>query len=379
VPNDLKGYLDYASTTPLDTEIRQTYEGLLKAYFANSDSLYKDGRQIETMQEESRQQILKLLGLPKHQVIFTSGASEANNLALKGTAFLHQIKPGRILVSAIEHSSVLNSAKQLAEVFGFEVVYLPVDEYGIVKLEALKKNLTADTILVSIQYVNNETGTLEPIREILSLLREYPGVLLHCDCVQALGKIDLSEVKDADLISLSAHKIYGLKGSGVLLKKKHLSLVPLISAGQQEEGLRGGTSNALVNIVFAKTLRLALEKQAEHFEYVTSLNQKLRKGLKDEVIFLSPDNASPYILSIANLKLSSEVWMNALEKAGFLVSAKSTCSSRKTSDSHVLVAMGIKPKLRQNVIRVSLSHLVEPADIDRFIAVNKEILAHYGL
>ncbi|MDD6467976.1 MAG: cysteine desulfurase family protein [Erysipelotrichaceae bacterium] len=373
-------YVDYASTTPTSPEVLKTYHQLLDRYFANSESLHQLGMEVSQLMEKSRQQTASLLHVLPNEVIFTSGASEANSLAVKGTAFAYQHLGKHIITSKIEHSSVLNAMKQLEEVFGFEVTYLPVDEEGKVSVEELKKHLRSDTILCSIMYVNNEVGSIQPISEIKKLVRQFPNCHLHVDCVQALGKLPI-DFKDIDLATLSAHKIYGLKGSGVLIKKQHIQLIPLINGGQQEFGLRGGTENACTNILFAKTLRMALENQSERAIHVNKLNAYLRNGLKqiENVVINSPKDASDYILSFSCLNLPSEVHMNALNQQGIYVSAQSTCGSKSHSYSYVLEAMGIKNERLHGVIRLSFSHDHTFQQMDEILKAIKENVEKYGI
>lgn len=373
-------YVDYASTTPTSEDVLKSYNQLLNRYYANSESLHSLGVEVYQTMEKSRQQTASLLKVKPNEVIFTSGASEANSMAIKGICFQYQNKGKHIITSRIEHSSVLNAFMQLEEVFGFEVTYIDVDEHGIVNMDQLRNSLRNDTILCSIMYVNNEVGAIQPIDEIKKLIRKYPNCFLHVDCVQALGKLRI-DLQDIDLATMSAHKIYGLKGSGILVKKQHISLVPLINGGQQEMGLRGGTANACTHIMFAKTLRLALEQQEVRYQYVKKLNNFLREELSkiDGVVLNSSSEASPFILSFSCLRLPSEVHMNALNDKGILVSAQSTCGSKSHAYSYVLQAMGIKNERLHGVIRLSLSHLNTMDEMRTIVEVVKENVKKYGI
>ena len=373
-------YVDYASTTPTSEEVLKSYNQLLNRYYANSESLHSLGVEVYQTMEKSRQQTASLLNVKPNEVIFTSGASEANSMAIKGICFQYQTKGKHVITSKIEHSSVINAFKQLEEVFGFEVTYLDVDANGVIDMDQLRNSLRNDTILCSIMYVNNEVGSIQPIDEIKKLVRKYPNCFLHVDCVQALGKLSI-DLQDIDLATMSAHKIYGLKGSGILVKKQHISLVPLINGGQQEMGLRGGTANACTHIMFAKTLRLALEQRESRYGYVKKLNDYLRKELSriDGVVINSADNASPYILSFSCLRLPSEVHMNALNEKGIYVSAQSTCGSKSHEYSYVLQAMGIKNERLHGVIRLSLSHLNTMDEMHTIVEVVKENVRKYGI
>ena len=226
-------YLDYVSTTPLNQEVNHMYQSLLNDYFANADSLYSIGLKTSALMERSRELTAQLLHVLPEEIIFTSGASESNSAAIKGCAFQYQNRGKHIITTAVEHSSVYQSCIQLRDVFGFEVDFISVDASGNLDLKQLEEAIRPDTILITMMYVNNEVGMVFPIEKVYQMIQKInPKIKLHVDMVQALGKmpIDLTHV---DLASFSAHKIYGLKGSGVLYKKTSKSLVPLINGGQQ--------------------------------------------------------------------------------------------------------------------------------------------------
>ncbi|MEG0841779.1 MAG: cysteine desulfurase family protein [Erysipelotrichaceae bacterium] len=371
-------YLDYAATTPIDPEVAKAYQKCCIDYYANSDSLHQAGMKVAELMEQSRTQIADLFHVSCDEIIFTSGASEANNLALKGYAFAHQRRGKHLITSCVEHSSILHTMKQLEDVFGFEVTYLNVNDLGQVDPEELKKALRSDTILVSCMLVNNESGAINDIDTLANITHTFSQARFHCDCVQALGKIAFS-LANVDMATFSAHKIYGVKGSGVLFKKRKIELLSLISAGQQEQGLRGGTSNAPANIVFAKTLRLVMDNLQEHYAYVEELNHYLRDALKTfkPVVINSDISGSPYILNISILSIGSQIMLNALDACGICVSAQSTCASKSKAHSYVLKAMGLGELRATHAIRISLSHLTSKADIDQLIKAMKEILNDY--
>lgn len=372
-------YLDHASTTPVDSEVLKTYIGLLEQKFANSESLYDAGTEIASMMEQSRAVLARLLHVKENEVIFTSGASEANNMVIKGIAFACMKEKRHVITTTIEHSSTMNAFNQLEDVFGFEVTRLPVNEQGIINIEDLRKALRPDTALVSIMMVNNEVGSIMPIADIAEIVKKESHAYLHMDGVQALGKIDF-DLKNIDCVTFSAHKINGLKGSGICVRRQHVKMVPLINGGQQEFHQRGGTENALVNIMFAKTLRLTLnkEKQARlHCERLrTILWDELMK--LDEIVINSPKNGVCHILNFSCLCIPSEVMMNALNQRGFCVSAQSTCSSKSRTPSHVLLAMGKEKKIALSSIRCSFSMENTEKDIDAFVQAIKECIKKYG-
>ncbi|WP_028042387.1 cysteine desulfurase family protein [Candidatus Stoquefichus massiliensis] len=370
-------YLDYVSTTPLNKEVKNMYQSLLNDYFANADSLYSLGLQTSSLMEKSRSLTAQMLGVKPTEIIFTSGASESNNAAIKGCAFQYQNRGKHLITSAIEHSSVHNTFIQLRDVFGFDVDFISVNEQGMLDLQELEDKIREDTILVSIMYVNNEIGIINPIHKIREIVsQKNKKTKLHVDMVQALGKIpvDLSLV---DLASFSAHKIYGLKGSGVLYKNESTSLVPLISAGQQEYGIRGGTSNTATHTMFAKTLRLALENQNQKYQYVQSLNHYVRKVLMtlDDVVMNTPEmNSSPYILNFSCIGYKPEVILHALEAQECYVSTKSTCSSHKNDVSRTLAAMHLPDAVARSAIRMSFSDLTTQNEVEEFLFHLKTIL-----
>lgn len=370
-------YLDYVSTTPLNQEVNRMYQSLLNDYFANADSLYSLGLKTSALMEKSRELTAQLLHVLPEEIIFTSGASESNSTAIKGCAFQYQNRGKHIITTAVEHSSVYQSCVQLRDVFGFDVDFISVDENGQLDLQQLEKTIRPDTIFITLMYVNNEVGMVFPIEEVYQIIqRTNPKVKLHVDMVQALGKIpvDLSHV---DLASFSAHKIYGLKGSGVLYKKSSTSIIPLINGGQQEHQLRGGTSNTATHTMFAKTLRLALENLDQKYRYVTSLNQYVREQLsqmKDVVINTPAQHASPYILNFSCVGYKPEVLLHALEMNECYVSTKSTCSSHKNDISRTLQAMGIDENIAKSAIRISFSHHTTKDEIDEFLFYLKQVL-----
>ena len=368
-------YLDYAATTPLNPEVGEAYFHLLKTKFANPDSIHGLGLEVEGLMERSRALIASMLGVEAAEIIFTSGASESNNMAIKGVCFQYQSRGRHIITTTVEHSSVYETFKQLENEFGFEVTYLPVDSQGRLDLDVLKQSIRKDTILLSCMAVNNEVGFCLPLEKIKDILRDYPNCHFHVDMVQCLGKLPV-HLDGIDLASFSAHKIYGLKGSGILYKKTSCQIKPLICGGQQEFGLRAGTSNAFTNIVLAKTMRLALADLDQKIVHVRHLNQCLRdyfSGLSDCVIN-TPEDGSPYILNVSMLRYKPEVLTHALEDHEIYISTRSACSTKKLDMSRTLKMMGVSQEVGMSALRISLSHLVSDQDIDRFIQAFNDIL-----
>ncbi len=371
-------YFDYASTTPLDDRVLETYIHVLKKYFVNSESIYPSGLEVNKLMNKSRQQVADLLRVKANEIIFTSGASEASNMAIKGTCLARREKGRHIITTCIEHSSVANSVRWLVENEGYEATILSVNEEGKIDLSELRNSIREDTVLVSIMWVNNESGTIEPIEEVKKIVGRHKNCYLHVDCVQAVGKIPL-DLEGIDLASFSAHKIYGLKGSGILMKKQHVVMLPLISGGQQEYHLRGGTANSPANIVWGKTLRLALENLEENRQTVQQYNDYVRNELKQmkDIVINSPADASPYVLNFSCLSIPSEVMMNALSLRDYCVSAQSTCESGQNY-SAVMEQMFRNHTRLKGIIRVSFSHHQSWEDIKCFIRDLKEIVEKYG-
>ena len=371
-------YFDYSSTTNVHPDVLKAYMDLLKTTYVNSESLYDEGTLVSRNLEKARNAISELLKVHPDEIIFTSGASEANSEAIKSVSFSMPEKK-HIITSQIEHSSVLNACKQMEDVFDYRVTYLPVNEQGIVSVKDLKNALDNDTSVVSLMSVNNETGAINPIEEIKEIVKKTSSAYMHVDMTQAIGKVPCS-FENIDLASMSAHKIEGLKGSGILVKKKHVPFVPLINGGEQEYGLRGGTNNACTNMVFAKTLRIALENEKKYHDYVQKLQTLLLDQLKeiDGVEINNPENNLCSIVNFSYENIPSEVMQNALNRMGFMISARSTCESKSNNPSYVLKAMGYSDRRASSCIRISLSYHNTEEDILDFIKALKEIISHYG-
>lgn len=367
-------YLDSASTTCVSDEIIQDVNKLLKEYYGNADSIHALGQRVSSLVEASREQIAKYLGVLPHEVLFTSGGTESNVSAIKGIAFSDMSKK-HIITSNIEHSSVDETLTQLEEVFGYEIERLPVNSAGIVEVEKLKKALRDDTILVSIMAVNNEIGSVFPISEYAQTIKKYSDAYFHVDGVQAFIKEDIS-LKQVDAFSISAHKINGLKGSGVLVKKSNVPFVPLMSGGQQESGLRGGTLNTIAAIVFAKTIRLAKTNHQNNYEKIKKMQARLISAFEDNprIKINSPKNGTPYIFNMSIKGIKSEIMMNALSRHSIYVSARSTCHSQSNDPSHVLKAIGCSDEEALNSIRVSLHDGLKMCEIEKFIEIVQETM-----
>ena len=368
-------YLDNAATSKVHPEVLESFNQITLKYFANPSSIHALGQEAQRLLEKSREQILNLFNLKHHEVIFTSGATEANNLAIKGYAFANKGRGNHIITTAIEHPSVLNTVKQL-EKYGFEVTILPVNEKGVIEVNSLKAAIKDNTILVSIMSVNNETGAINPIKEAGEILKDYPKIAFHVDMTQAIGKIDIP-LENIDMFSFAGHKIHGLLGSGALIKEKKIILEPLNNGGGQENNLRSGTNTLALSASLAKALRLAINSQKENYEKVSRLRDYLLSYLKDnpdKYHLNSFDLANPYIVNFSLLEHKASVVVEALSNKGIMVSSLSACHSKNEDYSYVVYAMNQDMKLAHNTIRVSFSYENTVDDVNAIIRGLKQMV-----
>lgn len=351
-------YLDNSATTKPKKEVLETFVAANEQFYGNPASLHQLGNTAEDLLEKARAQIADLLHM--EHVIFTSGGTESNNLALFGTARAYEHRGKHIITAATEHPSVLNSLKVLEEQ-GFEITRLPVDGSGQINLEELKASLRNDTILVSLMHVNNEIGTIHPIADISRLLKGT-RTLFHVDAVQSAGKLDFDKFAMPDLLTMSAHKIHGLKGSGILAFN-HVDLKAVQVGGGQEFGLRSGTVSVPHAAALAKALRLA-QPNPLHEKW----NKDLRAFLNafPNVKIVSPEEGAPHILSVAAKGLKGEILVSGLQKEGVIVSTSSACSSKSRDTSHVIEAIKLPRDYKDGVIRISFGAFTTAEDIEYF-------------
>src|SRR5690625_3564454 len=336
--NSFMIYLDNSATTKPYNEVLQSYSQVTRQFYANPSSIHQLGAQVEQLQTKAREQAANLLNINPKEVIFTSGGTEGNNLAIKGIALKHQQRGKHIITTSIEHASVYETCKSL-EQLGFQVTYLPVDESGVINVDELKKTITSETILISVMHVNNEVGSIQPIIEIGKIAKQYPKLYFHVDAVQSIGKIPL-ELSDSgiDLCTISGHKINGLNGTGMLFVKEGISLFPLFHGGGQEEQLRSGTENVAGNVAFVKALRVIMEKENNMASHFNSLASILRKGMEqmDHVVINSTENNANHILNVSVPTLKPETVIHALYKKGVIISTQCACASKVSEKSRVL-------------------------------------------
>lgn len=369
-------YLDNGATTKPHKTVIETYTKVLEKFFANPSSIHELGGMVHDLQEEARNQIARLLSVERDEIIFTSGGTEGNNLAIKGIALAHQNRGNHIITTKAEHPSVYNTCESLKEL-GFQVTYVPVDEYGIVSVEDVEEAITDETILVSIMHVNNEIGSIQPIEDLAERLAQYPKLFFHVDAVQGLGKVPLDlRSEGIDLCTFSGHKINGLKGTGVLYVKKGTSLYPLFHGGSQEHSIRAGTEHVAGNVAFSRALRLIKEKEAIEVERLYSLRKTLIDTLKtlDGVEINSPAKGAPHIVHVSVLGLKPEVVIHALYEEGIVVSTQSACSSKQFEESRVLLACGHSQARASSGIRITLSYDTTETEIEFFLERFKRII-----
>lgn len=375
----MEAYLDNSATTRCMECVAERMARILREDYGNPSSLHKKGMEAEHYIKEAKAFFAENLKVSEKEIFFTSGGTESNNLALIGTALANQRAGKHLITTSIEHPSVLNAMKHLEEQ-GFSVTYLPVDRDGIVSLEALARAVCEETILVSVMYVNNEIGSVQPVEEIARIIKEKnPKTLFHVDAIQAYGKYRIfPERMGIDLLSVSGHKLHGPKGTGILYVNEKVKIRPIIFGGEQQKGLRSGTENVpgIAGIAEAakvcydgleeKTDRLYLLK--EHFtERIRELDGAVINGRTGR-------DSAPHIVSVSFEGVRSEVLLHALEEKGIYVSAGSACSSNKPSVSRTLQAIGVKKELLGSTLRFSFSFETTEAEIDYCIQELRELL-----
>jgi len=372
-----KVYLDNVSTTPLLPEVREATMPYLGDVFGNPSSLHDWGDAAREAVEVARAQVAQLIGAKAEEIIFTGSGTESNNFAIKGLALAQQNKGKHVVVSAIEHFSVLHSARTL-EKWGFELSLVPVDKYGVVDPEDVRKKLKKDTVLVSIMHANGEVGTIEPIQEIARITREN-NVLFHTDAVAAAGTIPVN-VKGlgVDALSLAGNQFYGPKGVGALWVRKGVRIMPLLDGGVQEEGRRAGTENVPAIIGLGKAAELATANMAARVKQLTPLRDHLLNELPGKighiVVTGHPQNRLPGNASFCVEFIEGESMLMLLNSKGVAVSSGSACTSRALKASHVLIAMGISHELAQGSLLFSFGLDNTAEDIDYVLEILPSIV-----
>jgi cysteine desulfurase len=369
-------YLDNAATTRLDPRVMEVMRPWFTEYYGNASSLHQFGTEARDALENARSDIAALIHAKAEEIYFTSGGTESNNLALKGIAFGSRRKTSRIIVSAIEHDCILNTCKYLEEL-GFEIVYLPVDEYGLVDPETVRNAINASTLLVSVMHANNEIGTIEPIAEIGRICREK-SVPFHTDACQTFGKIPLNvEEMNIDIMSLNAHKIHGPKGVGALYLRQGLHVEPQLFGGGQEKGIRSSTENIPGIIGFVEAAKLCTNELSSEMERLRALQHRTMKVLESV-------NSNIYINGHREFRLPNNIHIGIeglegetirllllLDEEGIAISTGSACSSNAGASgaSHVLQATGLNPFQARGGIRISLGRFTTEDEIEQFLGI----------
>ena len=358
-------YLDYSATTKTDDEVLDTFVKCSKDFIGNPNSLHKLGVDSKNMIDKSTEQITNLLNINDYDVIYTSGSSESNNLAIKGICEKYKNRGMHIITTSLEHSSIYGPIDYLID-NGFVVDFVDLDESGKVDLKDLENKITDETILVSINAVNSEIGIKQPIEEISKIVKKHPKCFFHSDMTQAIGKVKI-DVNNCDLVSFSAHKFFGIKGIGVLLKRKKISLVPLIHGGKSTTVYRSGTPCLPLIVSLSKALRLALLDIDKKYSYVEKLNKELKEKLSsfDKVKINSNDTCIPHMLNISVLGIKPETMLHALEKYEIYISTQSACSSGNISKA--VLALTHDKKRAESSIRISLSYKTTEEEIKEFL------------
>ncbi len=370
-------YFDNSATTLPYPEAIKTYEEVATKIFGNPSSLHQLGSQSSRILQASRQQIAELLGKRTDEVFFTSGGTEGDNWVIKGLAFEKQRYGKHIIVSDIEHPAVKESAKWL-QTQGFEVDFAPVDKKGVVKVDVLAKLLRPDTILVSIMAVNNEIGSVQPIKAISKLLADKASISFHVDAVQAIGKIATDDylTDRVDFATFSGHKFHSVRGVGFIYKKAGKKISPLLNGGGQEAGFRSTTENVAGIAATAKALRIVLDKAKIGQKQLLAMKRILFDSLShydDVILFSEMEYFAPNILTFGIKGVRGEVLVHAFEEHDIYISTTSACSSKAGKPAGTLISMGISSKLAQTAVRLSLDENNDMSQVEQFLTIFKQI------
>lgn len=369
-------YFDNAATTKIYDDALTSYVQVSQKFFGNPSSLHQLGVDAYQVLTKARTQVASLLSVQPEEIFFTSGGTESNNWAIKGTALEKSVFGKHIITTKIEHPSVLQTCKQL-ERFGFEVTYLDVDSKGIVSVDQLKESLRKDTILVSVMAVNNEVGAVQPIAEIAKVLEEYPSIHFHVDAVQAVERASqLLAIGRIDLLSLSAHKFHGPRGVGIMYKKFGRKIQALLTGGGQEKGERSTTENLPGIVATTKALRMALEEKSVTGELRSQLWKEL--ATKPEIRIFSPEDGASHVLCFAIKGVRGEVVVHAFENHGIYISTTSACSSKKADSSSTLYAMDVPNEWATGAVRVSFSNDNTKEEVEQFIKVLHQLMKQFS-
>lgn len=369
-------YLDNSATTKPDQSVLSSFMQVSETYFANPSSIHHLGVQAEQLLDKAREQIADVIDVEQREIVFTSGGTEGNNLAIKGIALEHQNRGKHIITTEIEHPSVIDACKSLEEL-GFEITYLSVDSNGVISLDELSDAIREDTILITIMHVNNEIGSIQPILEIGEIAKHYKKLFFHVDDVQGFGKIPLKLTGSGiDLCTISGHKIHGLNGTGVLYVNKSATLFPLFHGGNQERSIRSGTENLAGAVSIARAIRLIKDKELNEQQHLQSMTTYLREGLDQikGVVINTPLNSAAHIMNISVSGLKPEVIIHLLAEQDIYISTKSACSSKQSNQSGVLTACGYNLERSISALRISLTYDNTIQELTQFLKVLEQAI-----
>ena len=375
----MEAYLDNSATTRCSEGAAAMVMKVMREDFGNPSSMHTKGVEAEHYIREAKDFFAKNLKVDEKEIYFTSGGTESNNLALIGSAMANKRSGNHLITTSVEHASVDNPMKYLEEQ-GFEVTYLPVDQDGIVSLEALKEALRPETILVSVMYVNNEVGAVQPVDEIAKLVKDYDSkIIFHVDAIQAYGKYRIWPKKEGiDLLSVSGHKIHGPKGTGILYVNSKLKIHPMILGGGQQKGMRSGTENVPGIAGLAEAAKECYENLDEKIDRLYALKERFVKQIEElddvKVNGRTGRDSAPHIVSVSFRDVRSEVLLHTLEEKGIYVSAGSACSSNKPAVSHTLKSMGVEKDLLGSTIRFSFCFETTEEETDYCVRELRELL-----
>ena len=369
-------YLDYAASTPVDDEVLNTFYETTKKYFANPNSHHKLGLQAKELIDKSTLKIAQNLNVLPDEIIYTSGASESNNLVIKGICERYKSKGKHILISSLEHNSIVAAAAIMQEL-GFEVELIPINKDGLIDINKLKEMIREDTILVSVCSVDSEIGLKQPIEEIGELLKQYPNCVFHSDASQSIGKININ-YENVDLVTIAPHKFYGLNGFGILIKKKNIGLKPQINGGKSTTIFRSGTPDIANIVATEKALNIAIINLEERYNYVKKLSDKIKNKLKEynNIHINNTENSIPYTINFSIKGIKSLEIAEQLEKYDIFISTKTSCCPIETP-SKLVYALTKDKGLSTSSLRLSLSHLTKENEIDEFLRVFDIIYKEY--
>ncbi|MDO9516829.1 MAG: cysteine desulfurase NifS [Methanosarcinaceae archaeon] len=370
-------YMDHGATTPVDPLVVDAMLPYFTEKFGNASSLHSFGQEAASSLEQARQQVANSIGAKPEEIIFTSGGTESDNLAIKGIAYRNSKKGKHIITSTIEHPAILNSCAYL-EKKGFEVTYVAVDSEGIIDMDELKKAIRDDTILISVMHANNEIGTIQPISDISKLAKEK-GIYLHTDAVQSLGKIPVNvDELGVDLLSMSSHKIHGPKGVGALYVRKGTPLQALAHGGSHERHMRAGTENISGIVGFAKAVSLSDERLVDDAKHMTilrdSLIAKVMDSIDDVALSGHPTKRLPNNVNLRFSFIEGESMLLFLNMKGIAISTGSACSSKSLEPSHVLTALGLRPEDSHGSLRITLGKDNTPEEVDYVVDALVEVV-----